>query len=811
MLAATAFFVYGARDFRLDASSETLVLEGDKDLEYSRLISSRYGQTDLLVLAYTPKGDMFSDGTLADIGRLRDELALLDNVTSVRSILDVPLLESSGLSVKQLAGALPTLCSPTIDVNEARAELTSSPLYKNLLLSPDAKTTALLISMAGDEKYYELLNRRNSLAEKEDAGQLSAAERVELKQATEEFREYRDATKERRHQDIASVRKIMDRYRQKADLFLGGVSMIADDMITFIERDLVVFGFGVFFLLVLSLLAIFKRIRWVCISLLCCLISTVCMIGLLGWLGWEVTVVSANFVSLQLITTLSLAIHLVVRYREMLLQSPDADNHQLVLDTMLAKTEASVYCVLTTIAGFASLVFCDMLPVINFGWMMILGLAVSLIMTFLLFPAVLILLPKERVPRSSRSNLAISPIAGRLTANHGRLVVGAAALIMVLSAIGMSKLKVENSFINYFGKDTEIYRGMKVIDESLGGTTPLDVIVDFEQPQQQTNKTNSGPFDPPVDEGVFDEFEEFDQAAKEQKYWFTADKMSRIEAVQNYLESLPQVGRVVSLDNVLKVAEKLNKGKPLDSFELALLYSQTPSELKTLMIDPYVSTEHNEVRFWVRVRDSEKTLRRDDLLKKIAADLKAMPELGHAEVRLSGLMVLYNNMLQSLFSSQILTFGSTVLQLMVMFLILFRSVKISLIVMAPNVLPIAVVLGVMGWLDIPLDMMTITIAAIGLGIAVDNGTHYLHRFRDEIKNDHKYIPTMLRCHESTGHAMFSTSLTVIIGFCILGLSNFAPTVYFGLLTSLLMVMEIPSSLTLLPRLIIMIKPFGKEA
>jgi len=428
-------------------------------------------------------------------------------------------------------------------------------------------------------------------------------------------------------------------------------------------------------------------------------------------------------------------------------------------------------------------------------------------MTFLLFPAVLILLPKERLPRSSRSHLDIAPIAGRFTANHGRFIIGAAALIMILSLIGISQLKVENSFINYFGKDTEIYRGMKVIDQSLGGTTPLDVIVDFEQPQQQTNTAAS---DPAEDESVFEEFEEFDQAAKQQKYWFTADKMSRIEAVQKYLESLPEVGKVMSLDNVLKVAEKLNKGKPLDSFELALLYSETPPELRNLMIDPYVSTEHNEVRFWVRVRDSEKTLRRNDLLKKIAADLKAMPELGHAEVRLSGLMVLYNNMLQSLFSSQIVTFGSTVLQLMVMFLILFRSVKVSLIVMAPNVLPIAVVLGVMGWLGIPLDMMTITIAAIGLGIAVDNGTHYLHRFRDEIKQDHKYIPTMLRCHGSTGHAMFSTSITVIIGFCILGLSNFIPTVYFGLLTSLLMLMEIPSSLTLLPRLTVMIKPFGKE-
>jgi hypothetical protein len=383
-------------------------------------------------------------------------------------------------------------------------------------------------------------------------------------------------------------------------------------------------------------------------------------------------------------------------------------------------------------------------------------------------------------------------------------------IVFFLSLIGISMLKVENSFIDYFGKHTEIYKGMKVIDQSLGGTTPLEVIVSFQQAKEQLMTVSGTPPDQSVSD-EFQEFEEFEEAAKEQKYWFTADKMSRIEAVHNYLDSLPEVGKVVSLASVLAAAKKLNKGETLDSFELALLYSETPTELKGLMIEPYVSTEHNEARFWVRIRDSEKTLRRNEMLKKIVADLQAMPELGHAQVRLTGLLVLYNNMLQSLFRSQILTFGITVLILMGMFLVLFRSLKISLIAICPNLLPIAVVLGVMGWLNIPLDMMTITIAAIGLGIAVDDTIHYIHRFRTEIEHDHKYIPAMHRCHESTGHAMFYTSITIIIGFCILGLSNFIPTVYFGLLTSLLMLIEIPASLTLLPRLIVMTKPFGRES
>ena len=804
MFGVFVFLAVGIRDFRLDASSETLVLESDEDLRYSRIINSRYEQSDFLVLAYTPRGDLFSRGVLAELTKLRDELASLEKVTSVLTILDVPLLENVG-AVKELTRDLPTLCSPAIDPNEAKAELRNSPLYEKLLLSPDAKTTALLVNLAGDEKYYDLVRRRNALSEKEDTGSLTPEDRIELKQVSRQFDEYRDKIRTQRHKDIAAIRRIMEKYRADADLFLGGVSMIADDMITFIKNDLRVFGLGVFFLLILSLLAIFKRIRWVVLPLLCCAVSAISMIGLLGWLGWEVTVVSSNFVSLQLIMTLSLAIHLIVRYRELLRLNPDETNHNLILETLVVKLRPCVYAVLTTIAGFASLVLCDILPVINFGWMMILGLVVSLIVTFFLWPSVLILLPKEPPPPPYRTRFSLLPVLASLTERHGRLIVAAAAAVIVLSAVGISRLQVENSFIDYFGKDTEIYQGMKVIDQSLGGTTPLDVIIDFPQAEHRSEVADAETDD------VFDEFDEFEEAAKQEKYWFTADKMSRIQAVHDYLDSLPETGKVLSLANVLDVAEKLNKGQPLDSFELALLYSETPPELKSLMIEPYVSVEHNEARFWVRVRDSEKTLRRDELLKQMRTGLSDLPQLGRADVHLAGLLVLYNNMLQSLFDSQILTLGATVLILMAMFLVLFRSLKISLIAIAPNLLPIAFVLGFMGWLDIPLDMMTITIAAIGLGIAVDDTIHYIHRFKAEFQRDHKYIPAMHRCHRSIGHAMYYTSATIIIGFSILALSNFIPTGYFGLLTGLVMLIAIIAALTLLPQLIIMVKPFGKEA
>jgi len=806
VLVVVGFLAFGARRFRLDASAETLVLENDEDLHYARMISSRYGQHDFLVLTYTPRGDLFSPDTLATLARLRDDLSSLERVSSVLSILDVPLLESPPVSLKELTAKLPTLESPTVDRNLARIELRDSPLYRDLLLSSDSQITALLINLSEDDVYHDLLEHRNKLRQKKNSGSLTPAERAELKSVVEQFRQHRDEMRRLRHQDIMAIRSIMNNYRGDADLFLGGVSMIADDMITFIKNDLKVFGLGVLLFLILMLFIIFRRMRWIFLPMLCCVVSATCMIGLLGWFGWEVTVISSNFISLQLIITLAIVIHLIVRYRELLFQNPQAPNRELILDTVRLKLKPCVYAVLTTIAGFGSLVLCDILPVINFGWMMIVGLIVSLIVTFLLFPAVLILIPKETPPRRGR-RFSLTAVLARFTEAHGALIVGISGIVLISSFIGISKLGVENCFIDYFKENTEIYQGMKVIDQNLGGTTPLDVIVDFESISSLPAVTEPAAAE---SDDIFDEFNELDEAATDEKYWFNSEKMARIKAGHLYLDNLPETGKVLSLTTVLGVAEKLNDGKPLDSFELALLYSETPDEFKTMLTKPYVSVEHNEVRFWARVRDSEKTLRRNELLKKIEAELPGMLELDAENVHLSGMLVLYNNMLQSLFGSQILTVGITVLVLTGMFLVLFRSLRIALMAMLANVLPIAAVLGVMGWLNIPLDMMTITIAAIGIGIAVDDTIHYIHRFKREFQKDRKYLPTMHRCHGSIGHAMYYTSATIIIGFSILAMSNFVPTVYFGLLTGLAMLIALLAALTLLPQMLILVKPFGKE-
>ncbi len=836
LLLLVGLLAYQIRYFSIDASAENLILEDDQDLRYAREVSTRYGQQDMAILTFAPRGELFSPPTLTTLGKLRDELASIECISSVLTILDAPLLGSSPVSLASTAEALPTLESPTVDLALAKSEFTQSPLYRSLLISEDSKTTALLINFTDDEIQAGLIARRDQLRQAGEGLPPSEADRAELDQIRVKLRAHKDVVIAQRHEDIASIRSIMDRYRTDAELFLGGTRMIADDMITFIKSDLIVFGLGGTFTSMAMLWIIFRRKRWVILPMLCCAASAVSVTGLLGLLGWQVTVISSNFISLQLIITLSIAVHIVVRYRELLAGNPQMPNRQLICETVRLKFRPCVFAVLTTMVGFGSLVMCDILPVIMFGWMMIVGLCVSLVLTFLLLPAVLILLPKPPSTSDSSTFDFITTALARITESKGIAILAVGVVVFVVSAVGITRLEVENSFIDYFRPSTEIYQGMKVIDEQLGGTTPLDVIIEFtasdSDPQPAENFTaspevedvasNSQPAEIlaaslEVDEAdeadefdIFDELDELDSlsyGSGNSSYWFTRDKLNRIRLAHRYLESLPETGKVLSLATALDIAEKLNDGKSLDSFEIALVYGKTPAEFRRILIDPYVCTEKNQARLWVRIKDSRKDLRRNELLKKIQNDLPAVVGFESDQIHLSGLLVLYNNMLQSLFGSQIGTLGITVGLLSGMFLILFKSWRIALLAMFPNVLPVVVVLGLMGWGKISLDMMTITVAAIGVGIAVDNTIHYLYRFREEFAIDGNYVAAMHRCHSSIGHAMFYTSFVITIGLFMLALSSFIPTVYFGLLTGLVMIIALFADLMVLPAIIVFFKPF----
>jgi len=808
LLLIFAIFGFFTTDFRLDASTDSLILEHDDDLRYFRKIISRYETPQFLLLTYTPHGDLFSEKVLANLKRLRDELNRMERISSVITILDVPLLRSPPVSLKEIRSTVKSLESPDVDLNMARVEFKESPIYQQMLVSSDMKTTALVINFVRNKKIEELADRREVLREKKYDGTLLPDEATELEKVSEVYTRYQDRQRDLQHEDIVAVRTIMDRYRSGADLFLGGVPMVVDDMITFIKNDLKVFGFGMLCFLVVTLGIIFRKKRWVFLPMLCCAFSAVVMIGLLGIFGWEVTVISSNFISLQLIITMSFTIHLIVRYRELLRNQPGSENRDLVREAVRVIFLPCLFSCLTTIAGFSSLLVCDILPVINFGWMMVMGLCVSLVVTFLFFPAGLLCLPKPAPDKKRPFGVFVTSFFARITENRGIVIFSASFVIAILIGWGVSRLEVENSFINYFKKSTEIYQGMQFIDREMGGTYALDVVVDF----KDLKVDSSRPEKVKTADKDFDIFEEFEEEKTEdtQKYWYTEDKLKLIESVHDYLDHLEETGKVMSLATMHKIAVQLYEGKTLDNFELALLFNEMPDRFKEILVDPYVSIENNQARVSVRIKDSLETLRRDAFLKKIEADLVDKLALKKDRFRLTSMIVLYNNMLQSLYMSQIKTIGLTVLMLMVMFMVLFRSFKISMIAIIPNLLSSLSVLGVLGLSGTPLDMMTITIVAVSIGIAVDNTIHYIYRFKREFLKDRCYASTMYRCHGSIGNAMFYTSLTVIIGFSILSLSNFIPTIFFGLLTGLAMAMALVAALTLLPRLIVVFKPFGPE-
>ena len=814
MIICIAALGYQARYLEIDASAETLLLEDDKDLAFTRIVNERYGNSDFLILTYTPKGDLLADATLNSLRKLSAELLELKRVESVVSILNVPLLESPPKPVKELLKNIPTLESPEIDKALAKEEFLNSPIYSDNLVSPDFKTTALLINLHDDPLYRELLQQRNSLRKKEKEKTLSIVEQQELEKVLLDFKNHRDKMRMVEHKNIYQVREIAERYRGEAKIFLGGASMVADDLITFIRSDLQVFGSAVLVFLMLTLWVIFRQLRWILLPLITCSFSVVTTSGFLGLFGWEVTVISSNFISIQLIITMAITIHLIVRYRELAGANPELNQRQLILDSTIFMARPCTFAVLTTVVGFASLVLSGILPVMNFGWMMSAGIGVSLFLTFLIFPVLLMLMPKAMPNTSFESRFALTKIFADLTERHGKSILFISVAALILSIAGAAKLNVENSFIDYFRESTEIYQGMKLIDQQLGGTTPLDLVVNLEQSEEEVQQANT---EVKVeveleDEDEFDAFEEeFEESAGKAQYWFTTEKMERIENIHDYLNGLEQTGKVLSLATMLKIGKTLNSGEPLDDFMLALLYNELPERFRKFIMDPYVSVENNEARFYVRIRDSEPNLRRNELLKQIQHDLKDKLDIPEGKWQLTNLLVLYNNMLQSLFKSQILTLGVVIVLFLIMFIFLFRSIIIALIAIFPNVLSIGVVLGFMGWMGIPLDMMTITIAAISVGIAVDNTIHYIHRFRFEFAKDRNYLAAMHRSHESIGYAMYYTSITIIIGFSILVLSKFIPSIYFGLLTGLAMLIALVAALTLLPQLLIVLKPLGPES
>jgi len=794
LILCVAFFGYYVKDFKLDASSDTLLIENDPDLKYLREITNRYGAKEFLVLTYTPIDNLISDSSINNLAKLKKEIENFNWVHSVITLLDVPLLSNSDKPLSERLKNVVTLKSQAVDRDKAFEEILNSPVFRNFVISEDGTTTGIIVNIKEDKKLKDLIHRNNDFKEK-----INNKEKIfNYKEFKIEFENYKNQAKKKNHENIIEIRKLIKKYNEIGKIHLGGIPMIADDMMSFIKNDIAVFGVGVFIFIVITLWFIFRKIVWIIIPLSSCFFSIIVMTGLLGLLGWKVTVISSNFIALMLILTMAMNIHMSVRYLQIKKNNPDIPNSSIILLTASKMFWPILYTVLTTICAFLSLIFSNIKPIIDFGWMMTLGLITSFIITFTLLPTILNFLYKDKAEIREENKSIITNTLANISIKNSKTIFSAATIIIILSIFGISKLEVENSFINYFSKNTEIYKGMKLIDDKLGGTTPLEIILKFPSKIKETKE-----------EDDFDDWED-DESSNNEKYWFTKDKIDKIDKVHSYLDSLDSVGKVLSFSSILQVAKQLNNNKELGTLEMGVLYSKIPENIKKEIIDPYISIKDNEARINLRIIDSSKNLRRNELINKIQYDLENKLNLKKDEFKLGGVLILFNNLLQSLFKSQILTLGFVMAGIFIMFLILFRNLTLSLIGVVPNFIAAFFILGIIGLLEIPLDMMTITIAAITIGIAVDNSIHYIYRFKEEIFSNNNYEETIKLCHSTVGIAILNTSITIVFGFSILMFSNFIPTIYFGVFTGIAMLFAMISVLTLLPKLILIIKPFGKQ-
>lgn len=721
--------------FSLDASSESLSLEGDNNLELYFATQETFGSDESLVISYSVNnGTVLSKDHLTSLRSLRDDLLELEGVSSVTSILDVSLFQSPPLSLVELVSDVYTIENGKADRSLIAKEFKNSPLYANNLVSEDLKTTALLIPLATD-----------------DPRILIDDELLEIL--------------------IKNIRMTMDAYRDNASLYLGGVPMIRNDVIDFIKSDLVVFSLAVILTMSIMLTILFRQIRWVLIPITISIIGALFMTGLISSIGWKVTVISANFFSLLLVMTLSVIIHLVVRYREISSQHLEQNNSETIRQTLNQMVRPCLYTVITTIAAFASLTASQVQPVIDFGLMMSIGVTVAFILSFIGFAIVMMLLKKPKPLREYKKNLILQKLA-LLSDKKGQSILLGFLIIALVSIFGLSKLSVENSFINYFKKNTEIYQGLNFIDKELGGTIPLEIV-----------------------------FNDFASA-----YWADAGLREEFHEVHNYLDKIPSIGKVLSIDTFMQVLKESNDGKAPNGFLLILGKNNMPDFAKSQVLRPHISDETDQIRIVARVKETTPDLERNELILDIKKSLVEDFYFDEDDFYFTGTFSLYNNLLQSLFASQIQTIFTVFTIIFVLFLIVFRSISIALIAVIPNILPSLIILGVMGFAGIPLDIMTITIAAIAIGIGIDNAIHYISRFKAELLLDGDFIMSMYRAHNSIGVSMFYTATTVAIGFLVLILSNFIPSIYFGIFMAIAMLSAVIVNLTLLPKLLLIFKP-----
>ena len=791
LLIGLVLLLPGLQNFKLDASSEALVIQGDEAFKTYREVGNTFGNSDFLIATFTPKNNLFEPQTLSVIKNLESQLSDLEGISSVLSLLDAPIFFQPRVELSEIADNLKTLEDPVVDIQLAKEEILDNPIYSELIISPDGKTTALQIVLEENPEYRPLINKRYELLDKVQTPKVQD----EIDEINLAISEINDLESIKQKQLIENVRSVLNKFRSEGTIFLGGASMIAVDMMSFIESDLRVFGIAVAIVFGLLLFTFFGKISYVFLPLSNAVIATIFTASFLGLAGWKISVVSSNFIALLLILTISLTVHVLVRFNDVRREMNSVDD--AIAEACKQMLFPCFFAAFTTAVAFISLIFGEIKPVIEFGKMMAVGMIFAFLLTFTFLPMMMKILinRKANEPHWIQS----VPVSLVKFSHYAKNRIFLVSIILMCGLVyGFSLLKVENRFIDYFSDDTEIYQGMYLLDKELGGTATLDIVIDA--PKESIEDIG-------LDDDLFDDDLFEDDSSEASGYWWNSFTLKRLEGIHDYLDSTPEIGKVLSVASGIKMARLINNGKDLNDLELALLRSVLPEDLKESLLYSYINEDDSQVRISTRVYETSNTLNRNQLINNVSSDLQEKFGLAEDQFRITGLAVLYNNMLQSLFDSQIKSLGIVFGVILIMFLVIFRSIKVAVIGLIPNILTASSVLGLLGILSIPLDIMTITVAAISVGMAVDNTIHYLYRYKVEISNGVASSDAILKSHTTIGRAILYTALTISIGFLIFSFSNFSPTVLFGTFTSLAIFTSLVATLILLPLLLQSFKAF----
>lgn len=795
ILAVIAGLSINILKINVDASPDSLLLESDPDLEFYREVHREYGSDEYIIVGYQPKEDLYSEETISFIQKLSEELNAAPGVSNVNSITNVPLLQQPRSQGDDGVSTFRDLTHPDVDISSAKKEFSISPIYSSNIVSLDTSSTAIKVDIEKNHELVKLIHDKYGLLDqlKNEANKNNPDILKQIEIINSQIPIQRAIINDRYKLALDEIRETISNYQDKGNFYLAGAPLIANDIKLFINSDIRVFGISMLAIMVFVLFLFFRSLTWVLLSLVCAVLNVVLVSSLIGLFGLQLTIISSNFVALLIIFSITLSIHVIIRYLEVSSKNPQDQQNNLHHAIKQIATPC-IYMVATSAIAFISLIVSDIQPVIYFGLIMVMGLLCAFLLTFTVLP-ILIHLFKPEVPSSDSSTSSVlSNILEKLTQDK----TIASVLVLVIGAIsfyGVTQITVENRFIDYFKANTEIHKGLVFVDKELGGTVPLEILL--EAPQEIEEEVE----DYDEDDEFADYLDEEEDSFVQQSYWYNRRGIKKVQAIHEYLEELDQVGKVLSISSTEKVFRQLAKGEELEDFLLALVYKKVPENIKSVLISPYISTDGNQARIVARIKDSDHTLIRNDLLKKINNDINSDLISQGEEVRLSGISVLYNNVLQSLYKSQILTIGTVFICIFIMLLILFRSLLLAIIGTAPNIFTALFIIGAMGLLRIPLDIMTITIAAITIGIGVDYAIHYIHRFKKEITLGASYPQAIKTVQLTVGRALYYTSITVTLGFVILVTSSFKPSIYFGLLTSIAMIVSLLATFTIIPILI----------